>query len=267
MSKYRTQKMKKLLFPGLILTASIFFLSIFPVQAGSIDPQVVYATPTPNADGRIIYVVKASDNCSSISFLTGVPLDEIKRLNNLKEDCALQEGQKLLLGIAAKQAAQPTATPPNQVPTPTLEPGSGKICVLLFNDVNGNAVPDGGEAPLAGGAISVTDREGKVSLTNKTDAKAAICFKDLLEGDYNISVAIPEGYNATSVLNVPLKLNGGDNSTLDFGAQISSKAVEPVTGGSNTTENRSPLLGIVGAVLVLGGIGLGIYVARLSRHR
>jgi len=258
--------MKKLLLTGLILTASILFLTIFPVQAGSIDPQVVFGTPTPNADGRIIYVVKASDNCSSISFLTNVSIDEIRRLNNLKEDCALQEGQQLLLGIADKPAVQPTATPPNQVPTPTLEPGSGQICVLLFNDVNGNAVPDGGEVPLAGGAISVTDREGKVSLTNQTDAAAPICFKDLLEGDYNISVAIPEGFNATSVLNVPLKLYGGDNSTLDFGAQVSSKA--PETGpGTTTTGGGSPLLGIIGAVLVLGGIGLGVYVVRLSRHR
>jgi hypothetical protein len=261
--------MKKLLLPGLMLSATIFFTCIFPVQAGSTDPQVVYATPTPNADGRIIYTVKASDNCTSISFLTGVPLDEIKRLNNLKDDCALQLGQQLLLGIADKPAAQPTATPANQQPTPTLEPGIGQICVLLFTDVNGNAVPDGGELPLAGGAISVTDRDGKVSLTGKTDAKAAVCFKDLLEGDYNISVAIPEGYNATSVLNVPLKLSGGDNSTLDFGAQPSSKGPDtnPGTGSTSTTDNRSPLLGIVGAVLVLGGIGLGVYVARMSRRR
>jgi LysM repeat protein len=258
--------MKKYLFPGLMLTASLFFLSIFPVQAGSIDPQVVYATPTPNSDGRIIYVVKASDNCISISYMTGVPLDELKRLNNLKDDCALQEGQQLLLGIAEKSAVQATATPANQVPTPTLEPGSGQICVLLFNDINGNAVPDGGELPLAGGAISVTDRDGKVSLTNQTDAKASVCFKDLLEGEYNISVAIPEGYNATSVLNVPLKLNGGDNSTLDFGAQVSSKAVEPATGGKGD-QSRSPILGIVGVALLLGGIGLGVYVARMGRRR
>ena len=258
--------MKKFFLTGLIFTATVFFSSIFPVQAGSTDPQVVYGTPTPNADGRIIYVVKSSDNCTSISFLTGVPIDEIRRLNNLKEDCALQEGQQLLIGIADKPAAQATATPPNQVPTPTLEPGKGQICVLLFNDINGNSVPEGGELPLQGGAISITDRDGKVNLTNQTDASAAVCFPDLLEGDYNVSVAIPEGYNATSLLNVPLKLGGGDNSTLDFGAQVSSKAVEPQTGEAQTG-SQSPLLGIVGAVLVLGGIGLGVYVARLGRQK
>ncbi|BCY17733.1 hypothetical protein hrd7_15820 [Leptolinea sp. HRD-7] len=258
--------MNKFFLSGLILVASLLLFSIFPVQAGSIYPQVVYGTPTPNADGRIIYIVKASDNCTSISFLTGVSIDDIRRLNNLKEDCALREGQQLLIGIADKPAAQATATPPNQIPTPTLEPGIGQICVLLFNDINGNSVPDGGELPLAGGAISITDRDAKVNLTNKTDSSAAVCFSDLLEGEYNVSVAIPEGYNATSLLNVPLKLGAGDKSTLDFGAQVSSKAVEPNTGNAST-ESKSPLLGIVGAVLVLGGIGLGVYVARLGRQR
>ncbi|NMB58804.1 MAG: LysM peptidoglycan-binding domain-containing protein, partial [Chloroflexi bacterium] len=112
--------MNKFFLSGLILVASLLFFSIFPVQAGSIYPQVVYGTPTPNADGRIIYIVKASDNCTSISFLTGVSIDDIRRLNNLKEDCALREGQQLLIGIADKPAAQATATPPNQIPTPTL---------------------------------------------------------------------------------------------------------------------------------------------------
>jgi hypothetical protein len=255
--------MKNFTIPGLVITALLFFVCIFPVQADSAAPQVVYATPTPNAEGRIIYVVKRSDTCISISLMTGVQLDELRRLNNLKEDCALQEGQQLLVGIGDKPAQQATATPANQVPTPTLEPGSGDICVLLFNDTNGNASPDGDETPLAGGAISVTDRDGKVSLTNQTNSTEAVCFAALQEGEYNISVAIPEGYNATTLMNYPLKLIGGDKSTLDFGAQPSSKAVQPAPSEGG----QSPILGIIGAILVLGGAGLGIYVARMSRHR
>ncbi len=103
------------------------------------------------------------------------------------------------MGIADKPAQQATATPIGQVPTPTLAPGSGDICVLLFNDTNGNSVPDGDEIPLAGGAISVTDRDGKVSLTDQTNATEAVCFPALIEGEYNISVAVPEGYNATTL--------------------------------------------------------------------
>lgn len=246
---------------GLGILTLLFFVSIVPVQAGNGVPQVVYATPTPNAEGRVIYIVQPADTCISISLKTNVQVDELRRLNNLKEDCTLQAGQQLLLGLAEKPAQQATSTPMNQVPTPTLPPGSGDICVLLFNDINGNSIPDGDELPLAGGAISITDREGKVSLTDQTNSAEPVCFKTLVEGDYNISVAIPEGYNSTTLLNYPLKLKGGDNSTLDFGAQQGSKAVQPASGDVG----RSPLLGIAGALLILGGISLGFFVARQNR--
>ncbi len=90
--------MNKLTITGLILTALAFFTIIFPVQAEDVKPQVVYATPTPNADGRIIYVVKTADTCISISLLTGIQLDELRRLNNLNEDCTLQLGSATLIG-------------------------------------------------------------------------------------------------------------------------------------------------------------------------
>jgi hypothetical protein len=244
----------------LFLTAILLF-NIFPVQADASLPQVVYSTPTPNAEGRIVFVVRAGDNCNSISFLTGVPLDELRRLNNLKEDCALIEGQQLLLGIAEKPAQAVTPTPLNQVPTPTLPPGSGDVCVLLFDDINGNSIPDGNETPLAGGAISITDRDGKISLTNKTSATEPVCFLAIAEGEYNISVAVPEGYNPTTLLNYPFKLRGGDKSTIDFGAQPGSKIVNP----SPSDGGRSPILGIVGALLILGGAGLGFFVMRGGR--
>ncbi len=253
--------MNKITISGLIIAAFAFFMGIFPVQAGSNPPQVVYATPTPGADGRIIYVVKAADNCISISLLTGVQLDELRRLNNLDEACTLQQGQQLLIGIADKPAQQATATPIGQVPTPTLPPGTGDICVYLFNDTNGNSIPDGDELTLAGGAISVTDRDGRVSLTGETNASEAVCFEALIEGDYNISVAVPEGYNATTLLNYPLKLSGGDKSILDFGAQPGSQLIEPAPSEGG----KSPLLGIFGVLLILGGAGLGFYVARMGR--
>lgn len=246
-----------------VLITAVLFINIFPVQATTNPPQVVYSTPTPNAEGRIVFVVRAGDSCNSISFLTGVPLDELMRLNNLQDDCAIQEGQQLLLGIAEKPAQDVTPTPLNQVPTPTLPPGSGDICVLLFEDTNGNAIPDGTETPLAGGAISITDRDGKVSLTNPTSTNEAVCFIEIMEGDYNISVAVPEGYNPTTLLNYPLKLRGGDKSTLDFGAQPSTSIIEPSEQGDT---GKSPLLGILGAILILGGAGLGFYVLRASRR-
>jgi hypothetical protein len=45
-----------------------------------------------------------------------------------------------------------------------------RICVFLYNDINGNAISETGELQIAGGAVSVTDRNGQVSLTNTTKA-------------------------------------------------------------------------------------------------
>ena len=85
------------------------------------------------------------------------------------------------------------------------------------------------------------------------------CFEEIPEGEYNISVAAPEGYNPTTLMNYSLALQAGESSTLDFGAQISSLAVPtPVSEGG-----RSPVLGIMGGILVLAGAGMGIYVWRL----
>ena len=136
--------------------------------------------------------------------------------------------------------------------------------MVLFNDVNGNAVAEEGEAAISGGAIGITDRLGRVSLSGQSTAslEEPICFPELPEGDYNISVAVPEGYNPTTRMNYALALKAGNSSTLDFGAQLNSQALPtPVAEGG-----RSPLMGILGVAVVLAGLGLGIY-ARISSRR
>ena len=140
--------------------------------------QVYYQTPTAGADGRIIYIVKGGDTCLSISLLTGVDINQLRRINNLDEECALREGQQLLLGIYQTSTPTPGPTPTEMpvVPTPTPFPGTGTICVYLFNDVNGNALAEETELPIAGGAISVTDKAGTVSLAGTTNDQFNPCL-------------------------------------------------------------------------------------------
>lgn len=246
----------------LVLLAGALLAFPHPAAADSAQPQVYYSTPTPNAEGRIIYIVQPGDNCTIIYLKTGVAIDEIKALNNIQgADCALSAGQELLLGL---QAAQPQESPTPTLPagpTPTPELSTGQICVYVFNDINGNGVPDGTETSLDGGAVSITDRVGKISLTGNTAGPDPLCFNEVPAGDYNISVAVPNDYNATTDLNYPLTLRGGDQTTLDFGAQVSSAAApQSVEEGG-----QSLILGIMGLVLVLGGIGLGVYMLLIRR--
>lgn len=249
-----------------ILTSLVmvgFGLLAWPRSGQTALAQVVYQTPTAGADGRIIYTVKTGDTCLRISLLTNVSLDQIRKLNNLGPDCVVYPGQQLLIGLAGPAETPavggPTTTPTSLLPTPTPFHGTGEICVVLFNDVNGDATRQDSEAILPDGVISITDRAGKYSKTAKTVAGTApVCFKDVPEGDYNISVAVPGGYNPTTAMNYALTVKAGDQAILDFGAQLSSKAA-PVPASEG---GRSPVLGILGGALLLAGIGLGIYVWR-----
>jgi hypothetical protein len=263
---------KKILIALTLLFAVSFALWYSMPASASSQPQQI-ASPTPDENGRVIYIVQENDTCLSIAlrFLNG-DTNLLRQLNNLDEECLIRPGQELLLGLYEAPTATPgpSPTPTIMVPTPTPYPGSGEICVRLFMDVNGNGMADEGELPIEGGAISITDRENIISLTGTTVLDAdptttdlePICFNDIPEGEYNISVGVPEGYNPTTSMNYPLKLKAGDQSLLDFGAQISSAALITQAQPEN---QRSPLLGILGGGLVLIGIGLGIYIRWLKR--
>ncbi len=247
----------------LLLAASLLVLTM-PAAATPVQPQVAYQTPTAGPDGRILYRVKEGDTCISISLLNKIDLEMLRRLNNIQgADCPLRTGQDLLLGIVEAPAApQVTPSPTSLLPAGTPFSGTGQICTYLFNDINGNAIAEDGETAIAGGAVSINDRVGKVSLTGvTTNAIEPLCFVDIPAGDYTISMAAPDGYNATSALTYTLPLKAGDSATLDFGAQLSSAAQPlPVSEGG-----RSPMLGIVGGLLLLGGIGLGVYMRSMRR--
>jgi len=264
-SKRRYMNKSRCMIIGLLsLVALTAFLLTGPVSA-SPRPQAFYNTPTPDAEGRITYRVKAGDTCTSVSLLNMVSIDQLRAFNDLNEECVLSENQTLLIATVAVQATSgPAPTETSALPSPTAFRGNGKVCVILVNDINGNAVAEEGETAIPGGAIDITDRLGRVSLSGQSAAsiEEPTCFEDLPEGDYNISMGVPEGYNPTTRMNYALTVKAGDSSTIDFGAQPGSQAAEtPVSEGG-----RSPLLGVVGVFVVLAGIGLGIY-ARVSSRR
>jgi LysM repeat protein len=227
-------------------------------------------TPTPGPDGRIIYIVKANDTLLSISLTTGVPVDQLRALNNISGDTII-EGQELLLGLAGPAEVTftpgPSPTPTSILPTSTPRPGSANLCVLLFNDRNGDSLRQEDEPVIPEGAISASNRTGSVSLTAQTQPGIEpTCFEEVPEGDFNVTVAIPEGYNPTTVSNFALQLRAGEEVYLDFGAQPNSEtlAEAPIESGG---ASRSPLLGILGTIIILAGLSLAIFARQLVRGR
>jgi hypothetical protein len=261
---------------SLLIASLVFFGLALPAQALPTPQLAQYATPTPQPDGRIVYIVQAGDNCISIALKTGLSLEQLYGQNpNLQTDCSnLVPGMQLLLGMGGPAAYTPT---PGPSPTPTIVPasptpfaGTTEVCILLFDDFNGDGLHQPTELGLAGGEVSVTDVNGAYSKTastvNTVDANnepIRTCFTDVSEGTFNISVAIPEGYNPTTQITYRLDVKAGDIAYLPFGAQ--SKSVQAVAPEEPGAGNKLPLMGILGALLLLGGLGMGWYALRLRR--
>ncbi len=232
--------------------------------------QIPISTPTPGPDGKIIWVVKSNDTLLSISLITGTPVDTLRQLNNLTGDTIIV-GQKLIIGLAGPALVTPTLgpspTPTPILPTPSPKPGSGTLCIILFNDTNGDSLRQEAEPSIPGGAINVNNRVGSVSLTADSDSGAEPkCFENLPEGEYTVSVAVPQGYNPTTNNTYTVALRAGDKTFIDFGAQANSQtlAEAPVLPSEG---EKSPLLGIIGGLFLMAGVGVALFAARLLRSR
>jgi hypothetical protein len=264
----------------LVATGGLVLALGSPVQAGAPQQQIITSTPEPN--GNRYHVVAPGENCSVIeSAYYGSP-DPAHRLlfqlnADLDKDCAITAGQQLLMGVGVSSAASATPEAARSTPTPivTATPftGTTEICVLLFDDLNGDALRQELEPVVLGGAISVAETSGKYSETREPvlnpdpEAYAGICFTDVPEGQYNIGAAIPDNYNPTMNLTYTMEVQAGDRAFVDFGAQ--SREPSSAQGGTGEAEGTttSPLMGIAGGFLLLAGLGLAWYAVRLRNPR
>lgn len=251
----------------LFLGLSVLSLTI-PSMAAPVLQLTPFPTPTPGPDGRILYVVQEGDTLLRISLIAGVPVDELRGLNNLTGD-TITVGQELLLGLGGPSQVTPTPgpspTPTPVLPTPSPEAGSGSICLLLFEDRNGDSIRQDEEISIPNGAVSINNRSGSVSLTTATQSGLEYdCYEDLPEDEYTITVAIPEGYNPTTPSTFAVQLQAGDITYLSFGAQVNSE-VQGASPAAPVEQSRSPVWGIIGGLFLLAGIGVALFASRLLR--
>lgn len=231
--------------------------------APHLQAPTAFPTPTPNENGNVIYVVQEGDTAWRIAAVAGISLEELYALNGLKSTDFLTPGMQLTLARLGptQPPAADTSVPPTLTPTP--EGGTADICVLLFIDQNGNASLDDGEPPLANGQISVANIGGTVVGDQATtDDPEGHCFTGLEKGDYNVSAAVPAGYNPTTSMNTPVRIAPGDVSYVEFGAQASA-----ALGGDSTGDSqRSMLLGILGISFLVAAGALGYIASRYNRR-
>ncbi len=261
-------------FSVLFILVSLILLGVWLPAGAASNAQQEIPTPTPGVDGRILYVVQPGDNCFRVAAINKITVDQLRQLNSdLDETCTLFEGQELLVGIVS--VATPTVQAAFTAGAPTVTPtplsGLTEVCVLLFEDGNGNAMREELEPAIAGGAVSVTENNGKYSASLDTfipadiTAYPGVCFTNIPEGMYNITVAIPDNYNATTELSYTLEVNAGDRAFVPFGAQSQDVVADPGTEDDGSAGGTSTVLGIFGALLLLGGGGLGYYAWRTGK--
>jgi hypothetical protein len=255
----------------------LFFLG-FIIPFGGVDaaPDAQFVTSTPGPDGRIVYIVVEGDSCLQVALLHGITVQQLRGFNSrLDEDCTIVPGQPLVVGLVQSDA--PTAGPAPTLPPPTVTPtpvsGTTEVCVLLFDDKNGDALRQETEFGIDGGAVSLTNLNGSYAETQTTSSAVEpdtlepvrTCFIDVPGGEYNVSMAVPDSYNPTMLLSYTLTVKAGDRASVDFGAQSKtvtvSETTDPQEGG------RSSLLGIFGFLLLLGGAGLGYYAYRSGQPK
>jgi hypothetical protein len=269
-------KTKPFFFLCLIVFIILTFGILLPLNGASAAPQAQFMTSTPGPDGRIIYIVAAGDNCGQVALLHGITVTQLRQLNGrLDQDCTLTVGQQLVVGVISNApTAGPAPTLPPATVTATPVSGTTEVCVLLFNDMNGDALRQENELGIDGGAVSLTNLNGSYSQTQNTSSAidpdteepSRACFIDVPSGEYNVSMAVPDTYNATMLLSYTLTVKAGDRASIDFGAQSKTLTVSETT---ETQEggNKSSLLGIFGFLLLLGGAGLGYYAYRSGQPK
>jgi hypothetical protein len=258
----------------LVLVLLLFLGISLPVAAA--PPAQGFVTATAMPDGRILYVVQEGDTCSSVALKHGIGMAQLRQFNSrLDQDCTLVIGQQLIVGLIPQNV--PTAGPAPTLPQPTVTAtpvsGTTEVCVLLFNDQNGDSLRQETEFGIDGGAVSLTNLNGSYTKTENTssatdpdtDEPVHACFTDVPAGDYNITVAVPDQYNPTMALSYKLTVKAGDRASIDFGAQ--SKAVTVSETTAQQGGGRSSVLGIFGLLLLLGGAGLGYYAYRSSQPK
>jgi LysM repeat protein len=258
----------------------LFCLIVLPVLGIALPAAAAplaqgFVTATPGPDGRILYTVVADDTCSLVALKHGIGVPQLRQFNTrLDENCTLTIGQQLVVGLAVQDAPTAGPAPTLLPPTATATPVSGttEVCVLLFDDGNGDALRQETEFGIDGGAVSLTNLNGSYSDQQPTTSAVdpdllepvRTCFLDVPGGQYNISVAVPDNYNPTMLLSYNLTVKAGDRASVDFGAQsktVTASDTENIEEGGG----RSSILGIFGLLLLLGGVGLGYYAFRSSQ--
>jgi hypothetical protein len=167
----------------------------------------------------------------------------------------------LLIGVTTVQAA------------PAAQQGTGQICVLAFEDQNGNGVRETDEPLLSGVGFTLADANG-VKGSYKSDGNSEpYCFGSLAAGAYTVQARGASGLEVTTPGQWAISLSNGAQFDVLYGARKGDgQTAKPTTDSTPAQPSNGKmsdlvriLLGVMGFV-VLGAAGL-LALTTLQRAR
>ena len=166
--------------------------------------------------------------------------------------------------------ATPTVTPTHTV-TPT--PVTGSVCVLAYDDRNGNRIRDLGEPLLSDAVLTLSDAQQTVGTYSTNGLNEPFCFVGLQPVAYFVSEMNPSGYESTSRDSWSIALYNGATLDIEFGDRTTMEPpptprptpVPSPTPVTLLTRLGSAVYGYIGLTAIV--LALGVLVAFNAARR
>jgi hypothetical protein len=155
---------------------------------------------------------------------------------------------------------------------------TGSICVLAYNDLDGNGVRGPEEEFLANAIFTLADSRHVIATYTTDGVSEPFCFTDLAPGNYFVVEQNPLGYTSTTPDNWAVALLGGTVIEIEFGNYLPPTPVPLATPSPTTMPSPTPIASLsakgsalynASGVIILalaGGILVGFNLLRRS-HR
>jgi hypothetical protein len=153
-----------------------------------------------------------------------------------------------------------TATPtPTNTPTVTPTPITGSVCVLSYDDRNGNRFRDPGEPLLPYAVFSLSDAHHVVSTYSTNGLSEPFCFAELESDVFFVSEMNPPGYESTTHDSWGISLKQGATINIEFGNRTEMQPTPTPTPTPVPEPTQPALLSLLGNT-VYGYSGIIIIV-------
>ncbi len=111
----------------------------------------------------------------------------------------------------------PTLAAPAPTSTPTAQPAEGSICVLAYEDANGNAMRDGEERSLPGVRFALQCDKDEINVHVSQAAQEPFCFVNLAPATYVVEAIPPESFRGTNPTILSITLSADERIPVILG--------------------------------------------------